>query len=257
MKRETRYNIECQNFDFYFSNEAEKITPESKAFLPMDVAFRMRPSGLGKLSFFDKLFILWKCLRKHWYLVIRDDEKGIGVKEFVELSNKRNKDSIKKTETLKSHGELVLANKELADTLTAMNNLSMGAAYNYVAKVKNVQPTKTDKFVDEMAYIARFMIFWEGNKRKMTNETSLNMPEILVLLYLYSAGTDVVGSVMYRETFKQTYQSSPRRIKQAFGSLQTRGYITKTGENSGATLRISALGRDTIARILIKYAANC
>lgn len=252
-----KYDIDCQNFDYYFANESAKITAEAKSVLPGDVLYRMRPSGLGKLTFFDKLFILWKCLKKSWWLVIRDDENGIGILQFTELCDKRNKDNIKKADVLKSHGELVLANKELADTLTCMNNISMGPAYDYVSKVKGVRETRTEKFNNELAYIARFIAFWEGGKKKMATQNGLNLPEIYVLLYLYSVGSDVVGSIMYRETFKQAFGSTPSRIKLAFGSLQNRGYVVKTGFSKGATLRLTALGRDFTSSIIIRYAINC
>lgn len=262
--QKTRFNIESENFDLYFASLLPMISPQAKEGLPKDVLYRLfrrggevNGNGVYKLGFISKLFILWKCFRKRIFIVVEDEERGLSVEDFVELRTaiKLRDYGTPRAEGLVADGTFITANKELCDSFAYLNTLSNSGAYTYLKRAKNPIPNKTADFVAQMKYIARVFSHYEGNKKKWVAAYGISIPEFLVLLYTYS-GKDVLGSVMYRDIYKQAYQSSPTRVKQAFGTLQSKGYLKKTGSGSGAKMSITPLGTDITTTILTKYAIN-
>lgn len=261
----TRFDIDCENFDLFFANQMPHIVPEAKEGLPKDVRFKLFRKGgefqsksTSRLGFLAKLFILWKCLHKRWWIVVEDEHKGMSIEQFHEHHKaiKKRDFGIQKAEGSVSAGYFVLASKELGDCFEYMNRLSTSSAYNYLSKGKNKIPNKTAEWNEQMKYILRFIICYEGNKKIWVSDKQLSVPEWYVLGSLFH-GKDMAGSILYRETFKRAYQSSPNKIKKAFSTLQSRGYIEKVGATKGATFRITALGKDVVVSIIEKYAINC
>ena len=75
MPEKTRFDIESENFDFYFANQINHIPYEAKEHLPSDISFKLYRSGsnflastTGKLKFIDKLYILWRAMKKRWWI---------------------------------------------------------------------------------------------------------------------------------------------------------------------------------------------
>lgn len=268
MPQKTRLDIGSSNFDLYFAHEFKnKITPQGKEELPKDIAFKIfrkgdefNPKNTSKLNFIERIFVLWKAIKKRWFLVIEDEEHGISIDEYLKLKEEmrhRNYD-LKAVETFSESGGLVLASKELGDYLSYLNYLSNSNAYNYFIKAKNnfpPIPNKASEYRNRMMYIVNFLISYESKKKTWVAEHGITIPEWFVLLSLYH-GNEVVGSPIHKEVFKRSYQSSPAKLKSAFGTLQLKGYIQKTGERSGAKLRITALGIDLLNNILNKYCLN-
>jgi hypothetical protein len=261
----TRFDIDCENFDLYFAKQIPAIAPEVKQTLPKDVLFKLFRKGgefnaksTSKLGFLAKLFILWKCLNKRWWIVVEDEHKGMSIEQFFEHKKdiKKREYGITKAEGLASTGCFVLASKELGDCFEYLNRLSVSPAYNYISKAKNKIPNKTAEWNEQMKYILRFITCYEGGKKSWSSSNQLSIPEWYVLAALFH-GKDVPGSILYQETFKRAYQSSPNKIKRSFSTLQSRGYIEKTGLTRGATLRITSLGKSVVVSILEKYAINC
>lgn len=261
----TRFDIDCQNFDYFFANQIPHIAPEAKEGLPKDVRFKLFRKGgefqsksTSKLGFLAKLFILWKCLNKRWWIVVEDEQKGMSIEQFQEHHKaiKKRDFGIPKAEGAVSTGYFVLASKELGDCFEYMNRVNNSSAYNYIAKAKNKIPNKTAEWNERMKYIVRFVLCYETQKKGFVAAMQLSIPEWYVLIALFP-GKDTPGSELYRDLFKRAYQSSPSKIKGAFVQLQQRGYIQKTGQWKGATFRITALGRDIVCSVLEKYAINC
>lgn len=265
MPLKSLFDIDCEPLDLYFANEIEKMPPSAKSDLPKDVAFKMfrgggkfRTNSTSKLGFIAKLYVLWKALNKRWFIVIEDEERGMTPGQFMELRKAyRKKDySIDQGKVLTTSGTFVLANKELADCCSYLNRLSVSGAYNYLMKVKNMPVNKVDEEDKRVAYITKFLTFWEGNKKTIVSKSGMGMPEIYVLLALYH-GKEVQGATLYHDVFKRAYQSSPNKIKAAFRTLQAKGYLLKYGGTSASTMQITASGKDVLRSILDKYAINC
>lgn len=265
MSNKTLFDISCENLDLYFDRHLPQLTPEAKDGLPRDIIFKIfRKGGIynsqstSKLGFLAKLYIMIRSLRKRWYLVIEDEEQGLGLEQFKDLqrSVKERGTTMEDGDRLISVGGLVLANKELADTFAWLNRLSMSAPVNYLLKGKN--PVKNHVTESEKAaeYVVRFLIHWESSKKEMVSKSGMNIPEILVLLALYK-DREIQGATLYHTVYKRAYQSSPGKIKTAYRTLYAKGYIEKWGVTSNSKLQITALGRDVLRGILDKYALNC
>jgi len=265
MPNKTLFDISCENLDLYFAHEIEKISPTAKSELPKDVAFKLFRGGgkfntksTSKLGFIAKLYILWKCLNKRWWIVIEDEVNGMTPGQFMEARKAlKNRDySPEQAAVLKSTGTLVLASPELGQTMTYLNRLSVSGSYNYLIKCKNAPKNKITEDDKERVYVVRFLANYDSKKKSIVSETGLTIPEFYVLMALFD-GKDVPSSWIYKEKFKRAYQSTPSKIKLAFRTLQARGYITKTGVIRGATLQITGSGKDILSSILDKYILNC
>ena len=158
--------------------------------------------------------------------------------------------------TLVSTGSMILANKELAESLSYLHNLSNSPAYNYLLGGKNKVDNQTEAYNQRMRYIVSTFMHYEARKKAFVADTGITIPEWLVLLYLYSKPGETLGSPIYKEVYKRAYQSSPHKLQQCFAILQRKNLVLKTGEKRAARLTITALGKDTVDRILTKYVLN-
>lgn len=251
----TVFDLMADNLDLYFKRQAASISPQAREGLPPDVIKKIR---LNRLSFLGKLFVLWRCLRKRIFIVIEDEEGGLTPEQFADLRKAiKNRDyGTDRANEMIAQGVFITGSKELCDTFDYQNRLSGSAAYNYIQKIKNHPTSKVKEHLDQRKFLCRFLINWEKRKKDMVADVGMDMPEIYVLLYFYDI-EEGIGSKFYREVMKRSYQSSTTKIKLAFGSLQIRGYLYKSGDGRGARLRITDLGKDVINRILVKYAVNC
>lgn len=258
------FNIETDNFELYFEKQLATITEAGKEAIPKDLMGIFRHDGtlhhgkIRKLDFQAKLWILWRCLKKRVFVVVENEETGIELEEFTELRKaiKRRDLGEKKAEGLATQATFVTGSRDLCDMFSYLRQLSASPAYNYLNKYKNFKPTKTGQHLKEMDYIARFIRHYEGQKKKWNTEKNISMPEWYILIFLYDKEY-ALGSQIYHDAFKRAYQSSPRRIKTAFGSLQSRGLILKHGKNSGARMQITPMGRELVNSILATYILNC
>lgn len=252
---DTRFGIDCENFNLYFEKQAASIGQQAKESLPKDVLFKLRKQ---RLSFFGKLFLLWKCLNKRWWIVVEDEENGLSPEQFVELREaaKRRDYGIPKAEGFISTGGFVTANKELADGFDYLNRLSTSGSYNFLQRAKNMPKNAIVQREDELIYIARFLTHYEASKKIWVNQNVITIPEWYVLIALYH-GKEILNCKLYQETFRYAFQSSINKIKGASRTLKDRGYIEKIGLNRWMTIRITPLGKEVVRGILNKYAVNC
>lgn len=260
----SKFEVLSENFDLFFANELGKITPDAKDLLPGDVVFKLFRKGgevnaksTSKLSFIAKLYILIKCLRKRFYIVIEDEDSGIKLNQFNDIPRliKERDLSVPNAKDLSAAGAFILGSSEVMTTYSYLNRLSASPAYNYISKARNSVPNGATQ--DDKAAIAvtKMLIGYESNKKDLVSKTGLNMSEVYVLFLLYP-GKEVQSSSIYHETLKRAYQSSPTKIKTAFSSLQQRKYIEKYGTTKKVSLQITPLGRDFVRGILDKYVLN-
>lgn len=262
MANKTILDIGCENFDLFFDRQMNTITPEAKDSLPRDLSFKLFRGGgkwnsqsTNRLGFLAKIFVLIKALRKRWFLIVEDEENGISIEQFEKMQKDREY-SVHAAEDLRLQGGFVLGSKELMDYFHYLNQLSTSPAYNFLLRNKNISPNKVEEANREVAYIVKFIAFWESNKKSIVADVGVSIPEIYVLLCLFD-GKEALGADIYNTRFKRAYQSSPGKIKISFGTLQAKKYIIKFGQGKGARMQITALGRDILRGILQKYAINC
>jgi hypothetical protein len=238
------------------------ITPEAKASLPRDISFKMFRGGGGwnsqstsRLGFLAKIFVLIKALRKRWFIIVEDEENGLSIEQFAKLQKNREY-SVHAAEEIRLQGGFVLGSKELMDYFQYLNNLSTSPAYNFLMRNKNMPTHKVEEANREMAYIIKFIAFWESNKKSVVADTGLSMPEVYVLLCLFD-GREALGADIYNKRFRRAYQSSPGKIRMAFCTLEAKKYIAKYGKSKGMRLQITGLGKDATRSLVMKYGVNC
>jgi len=258
------YDLQNENFDLYVANTLSDMTEYERNLLPTKLMLKIcTKTGIfnakkaNKMSFFEKIYALWKAKGRRFYIVIEDEENGLSHQEFQEL--RENIAKTKKTqkkmddpfEKAKIENFFLLGSKELCDTFSYMNKINCSPFFNYLLKIKNSPTSKIAQYKQEMNYIMRFVCQYEAQKKKLHSQLKITMSEMLVLLYLYE-GQPMVSSTIHNSVFKYCYQSSATKIKLAFSSLQQRGLIVKTGKFSNSKLAITELGKEKINELILK-----
>lgn len=264
MSFKTRFDIFSQNFDYFFARKVGDLSQPQQEMIPKDIQFKLfRKGGIfnaqssNKLSFLAKLFILIRCCRMKWVLIVEDQEEGLGPSDFFDLKSRFRKEkyTLTNAEVLEAGGFFCLGNKDLMDTFSNLNSLSTSPAYNYLCKVKNMPPNSVAQWKDEMSYIIRFLMNYESNKKKIVMQLGLTVAEIYTLFYLYD-GDEKIASEVYKGPYRYAYNASRAQIQAGFVTLQSSGAIEKLGFKKGARLKITALGSSLVDDILTKYLIN-
>lgn len=260
----TLFDLNCENFDHYFASQLPNLTPEAKDGLPRDIVFKLFRKGgnaksksTSRLSFIAKLYVLCRSLGKRWYLVIEDEEKGLKLNQFSDIPRmlKERDLSVESASDLTITGAYILADRELSDMFSYLNRLSASKPYTYLVKAKNAPKNEVAEENKYFDFVVKFLVNYEGRKKDIVAQTGMGIPELLVLMSVFP-GEEINGATLYKVVFKRAYQSSPTKIKAAFGSLQQRGYMRKLGFSKGATMQITPLGKEVFRGIMDKYLLN-
>lgn len=259
-----KYDISSQNFDNYFSVQIAGISEHEKEELPKEINYKIYKRGqrkdardIVKLSFLSKVFILVKALRKRLVILV-EDENGMNEEEYFKYKKMlpKRQITVESTKEYIVNADFALVNKEIMDTYSFMNQICSSKHYSYLTKNKNVGVNKTGQWVKEMNYINRFLSYYESNRKRLTINTGVNFSEWMILIYLYS-GEYMPTITIHREWYKYSFNSSATKLKLAFSSLQSKGYIDKIGGTVGAKLRITTIGKNKVNEIMQKYVLNC
>lgn len=252
-----QFDIASDNFDYFFEKEAALMAESQKELLPKELLFRLYAKGgrvnvkeTAKMGFLAKLFVLFKALRKRVIIIVEDDANGMTEEEYFKwkkLTAKQNY-SQENASKLITEAQFVLGNKELCDTYHRLNGLSGSPAYTYLSNARNKDYTRISKWIDGMNGVMRFLTHYEANRKKITLQTGLTMADWLVLIHLYH-GNLTKGSLLYKEHYKYSFNTSARKIKGSFSALQVKGFIEKEGVTKDAKIRITALGKDKVCEI--------
>lgn len=260
-----KFDISCENFDNYFAIQSSGLGETQKELLPKEIVFKLFKKGgkpntksTSKLSFLAKIFVLIKAFRKRVIILIEDDVNGMDEEQYFKYKKllKKNELSITNSQELVSDLTFVLANKEVMDTYSAMNLLSVSPAYNYLTKGKNTTENKIQKWSKEAAYVNRFLSFYESNRKRISTQTGLTFADWLILIHIFD-GKEYEGAPIYKEWYRYSCNSSQNKMKVALSTLQQRGYTTKTGGTSNAKYKITEFGRSKVMKVIEKYALNC
>lgn len=260
-----KFDISNQNFDNFFSIHLAGIGEREREMLPRELNYKIfkkgdkqNANGITKLSFLAKIFILVKALRKRVVIIV-EDENGLNQEDYFKymaLPRKKQELTLFEGKELVTDAIFVLAKKEVMDTYAYMNELSVSKPYNYLSKGKNPQINKVAKDLKERSYIARFLSYYESNRKRLTINTGIDFSEWMILIYLYE-GEYMKSSTIHKDWYKYSFNSSATKLKLAFSSLQRKGLIEKRGAFSNAELRITIAGRNKCNEIIKKYVVNC
>lgn len=257
-----KFDISNENFDLYFIDAVSKMPPDVKETIPADLLWKLfsrngkvNPNKAANLTFLHRLYYLWK-MKYRFFFHIEGENGGIRHEDFVQMREHIKHRDFGLDRAKEMEFDFIVGGREFMETLEHLNKVSASPAYNFLMKKKGGRKpgtNKTTERVDQMTSIVQFLSDWEGNKKKWVIETGVTMPEFLVLMYCYH-GKDVVGSEIYKGSFRRAYQSSPAAIKKSFGILQHKGYLKRTGIKAGAKMSITPTGKEMVNSILNKYA---
>lgn len=258
-----KYDIQNDNFDYYFLEQAAKMGENQRELLPRELLFKIFNKGYRintkssyKLSFEEKLFVLLKGLNKKWVLIIEDELNGMSEEEYFKFKKLLKKREYNESNAGQLNGTFVLGTSELVDTFYKLNSLSTSPAYNYLTKVRTKNYLQPEEYKRNMKFLAAWVSNYDSKRKKIIIEGGISVAEWIVLCHLYE-GDEKNGSLIYLEKFKYSYNTSSTKIKEAFGTLQNKGFIIKYGKGKGTKLQITANGKAKINGIFEKYLVNC
>lgn len=259
-----RLDIISENFDQYFEKICGTMGVNEKSQIPIPILSRLfygkgkvNQKTMDRIGFLGKVFVLFKAIQKRIFIVVEgnDSEGAISVKDFVNFRSnvKEHEYGEDISRQMLTHAHFVVGGKELMDGIAYMNDVCTGPAYNYLTRLKNTRKESISTWKIQREYVVNFLLTFESNKKKWIKEYDISMHEFLVLMYIYT-GKDFTGSEIYNKALVNAHYSGASKIREAISSLKNRRYLTKQGVTSGATFRITALGKHIIDQILDKYA---
>lgn len=262
--KKLRFDIQSDNFDFYFEKIVTGITDEQKALLPKQLGLsRVNDGGVSfskmrKLPFLAKVWILFYVFGKNVFITVGDNKITDDDVKELKISVRKNDIGADNAQWLISKGLFSIGPKEMVDTYHFINRLSSGPAYNYLIKGKNSRKTNTSVSRNRMEYIVRFLRHYEANKKKWNLATGVNMAEFYILIALYDKSR-LHGRDIYHRTFDQAYQSSIHSMKKGIKSLQAKYFILKSPhkKTNDITYSITPQGINFVNDVIEKYAIDC
>jgi len=262
MAAKTKFDIQSENFDNFFLSIINNMTEAQRSLLPKDLQYKIFKSS-GKLNvkntttlnFLSKAYVLWKAMGVEFCIVAKGkNEEGIDSEEFLKyqklITDREN--CVNEIGTLLTNAVFVLGDKDLADTVSFLNNRSTSPAYKVITKAKNTPSSKVSAYKNQVEYLCRFIVNYEGIKKRLVMEKGLTMPEWYVLMCLYG-GHEAHSSTLHKEILRYAYNSSNTQVISAFTKLQNKGMLIKIGPRSTMKLRITHLGTDLVNQIMEKY----
>lgn len=254
-----KLNLHQENFDLYFANQVQFLTEHQKAKLPKTILMKLyrggaefNPRNTNQLSTLERFLVLNKALGKRIHFIVEDD-KGVSLDDYANFRDdlKRLPNDVSAIDEF--DGAFFLSNKDLSDGFDYLNDLATNPMYAYHKRLKNMPKSKIKFFKDKMAYIVRMFYNYEISKKKMVMQCGLNMPELLVLMYLYTVNGYTKTSQLHKKELRYCFQSSTTRLKEAFGTLQTKGFVNKRGNTKSSELSISQYGKEHLNDIIHTY----
>lgn len=256
------YDIQSDNFELYFDKQLDAITPKNREFMPKSLAHKLysvegkRRRNGGRIPFATKLWILWRLLKKRIWIVVEDQDGGIGIEDFVKLREAKKLHNHEIVDDLMENATFVTGDKDLCYAMQAIHGASASPHYNYINRTRNrkdiVKSCNTEEAKKQLKFICKFLQNYEAIRKDITVKCGLAFCEWLVLIHLYHIGKETTGSTIYREIYRRGYNSSENKIRNAFITLQQNGFIRKIGLTRGAKFEITALGIDAVHRVMNK-----
>lgn len=263
MHKEKKRDIVSEGLDLYFDSQIRNMSERQILDMPKNLPFRVYRNSqgnlvkTGKISFADKVSILWKVFKKDIFIAIRDNEDGIVASDFEtnekELKSKHYGES--EVRDFLAKGRFVLAADDICNGLYAEHLIGASSMFKYVAAHRGQPKTSWEKAKVGIAEISRMILTYEGNKNKMFKSLTTNITEWYVLLHL-ADGKEKQGVMLYNPMYFDALNAKRNLMLRAFKKLKIDGYIVKIGGRKTATYQITPLGKDLVYNILSTYVLN-
>lgn len=253
--------IISDGLDEYLKNSIQKITVDQQMEMPLHIWKRIRAKRAGglridRLTFEQKVSILWKVFGKDVFLVVKEEEDGFLPEDFLanERERKHRKYGESETRSFIAEARLVLGTEAVCEAFHYRSILNSGRMYRYLAGIKGESKLSSGK--KGMAQLAKMLIHYEANKKKMTKQTGLTISEWLILLY-YADNLEKNGNPVYSGTYLDAHGASRAMLLRAFKRLSTDGLLTKKKVGkSEAHYKITTLGLDKLYTVFGNHILN-
>lgn len=252
-----KIDIYNEQFNYFFVNKLNSITPEQKNLIPKDLLFKIFRTGnegsAEKLSFNEKMWILSVAFKHNITIMVDDAKNGIGMRDFGKASQ-ANKGKIKNNELLEDmriNSSFVIADKELMAASLYMNHVSTSSIYSLIKEIipnvnhkKNQQFTKAKK---EINIILSFLINYESNKKRLAMDYGITVPKWYALIY-FAIG-EKLGHDFYDKDFKYAYSANRWTLNRDMNELHDSGYLLRRGVKKQYKYSLTAAGVNLLNRI--------
>jgi len=243
MKHNLKFDLQVDGFNKLFYLELAKMTATQKQNLLPEVLSKLfkidgKPTE-KKLSFLQQLYVLYQGIGKEIFIVIKDEESGIGIEDFSKFQKQQKKRSrtTDAAEYYLSKGLMVLGGAELMDWLSYLNSVSLSPAYKYALALKNAKGAKIKEANKEFSFFCNLLMTYEGNKKRITRQDNISIPELYVLLYM-ADGREKRSTPAYIEVYRNSINASRKQLLDAFKKLVTIKYLESFGKAREALYRI-------------------
>lgn len=234
------------------------MRPDQKANIPPEVLAKVFLKD-GKIStkqfnFLMMLYMLNQGNGKKVVVAVLDDEHGMGVEQFYKFKKgiKKNKIPDGMVDACIASGDMVFSDSELMGWLSLINGACMSPAYKYALSIKNTSAPKVTNKAKEFSYICGMLMNYEGNKKRITRQENISIPELYILYYL-SDGNEKRGVPLFTEVYKNAVNASRKQIFEGLKRLRETGLITMSGGKKNALYKITATGKERIYKMVSKY----
>lgn len=256
-ERINKYDFYNENFEQYFRNTIFSMSPEQSNNIPEALRIKMflnKKSPGSSLSYNEKIYILSTAFNKSTFIVISDNELGIGQRELT-MAVQAQKAEITNTELLKNErikACFVLSDKNMITPFSYINHVYSTEIYQLINKIISDQVSMKDSFHKTskkvMNGVLRLIRSYERNKKMIIVDFKLDVAELYALMY-FSSG-EKLGVDFYNGDFKYSYNANYRSMFNALTNLTKRGYLTRRGSARLPKYSLTAKGMDTINKIM-------
>lgn len=246
--------IDSEGFDAFFCHHMANATDGQIALIPESIRRIQR----NRLTFFEKLFVLFRAFNKTIYLVAKDEKEGLTPEQFCKWDEEEKKRAYntENSNDLVMRAGFVLGDRDVCNGLLFQRNLGATSLFKYLSNYhKNKSGPKPYNTRDAMQDICKMLMHYEGLKKKMLKELAITIPEWYTLLH-FANGEEKSGLLVYSGVFAHAANSSRPQLHRAMRRLVDDGYLQKFKKTNGATYRITPLGIDLLQRALSKYVTN-
>lgn len=257
-------DIYNENFNNYFVEHLNRITPEQRGLIPEELNIKIFKRGntasAERLNFQEKMYILSVVFKRKVTLKIEDLENGLTVKDYANAKKAQagKYPNLQAAEDMRSHAAFVLADRDLMNAELYLNHLSSSNIYTLVkAIIPNTNHKIEKKYTENKAIIQRVFKFlenYESKKKRIRTDYQITMPEWYALVYF--ANGERLGLDFYDKDMKYAYSSNRRVLHRALQRLTEIGLLQRSGPLKSHKYKLTSRGINVLDRIFNNIILN-
>lgn len=261
--RVEKYDFYSENFENYFRERMDTISPTQKNLLPNDLKTKIfaNKDKLSKLlSFKEKVYILSVCFDAGVKIYVYDHDKEFREKEYDSIDKTQSK---KMTNTELLHEDRIKAGFVMADfnlhqVMNYMNRVYTTAIYTLLHKIDVFKRTRQEKKInmgkDVVAGVTDLILKYEQYKKDVMMEHNITPQRLYALLY-FSTG-EKLGKDFFERDFKSAFNSNARRLQGTVKTMVDEGYLNRRGKNTHYRYMLTSKGQLLLNNITSKVIDN-